>query len=129
LVKIERNPKEPESLVHLSIEDNKVCAEPVIDEKSATLTAELINEVFDSRNTGILKYGSEIRLRKLNETMGVLYDNLFLYMENNADTQAYEIIAGMMERGAEFSVFVRGYMRDNYEDYNEFLSTGYQPAE
>ena len=93
------------------------------------LTVELTNEVFDSRNTGILKYGSEIRLRKLNETMGVLYDNLFLYMENNADTQAYEIIAGMMERGAEFSVFVRGYMRDNYEDYNKFLSTGYQPAE
>ncbi len=66
--------KDPEQFIIFCLEENNVYVkEKNIDDKEAMITAQLVYEVFNLKNTGMRVYKSEFRLKKLQEEMNVLY--------------------------------------------------------
>jgi len=74
--------RDPEQLLEYQLEENKV---KVIvknkDDAEALLTADLIEETFNSTSTGIRKQAGQVRLEDLQGTMNALYSQIARYLE------------------------------------------------
>lgn len=92
------------------------------DDLAVKRTAELVEEVFHSMNTGCLKVGSEFRLHKLQHEMNVFYSALNMYRRNPNSMFIKCALEGMLDRKSEFAGFKRSYIRLHKEDYPQVYS-------
>ena len=113
---------DPEEIISFRLEDEKVQI-GAKDEKNlqAVLTAELVTEVFDLKNTAMRVYKSELRFQELNREMNKLYDSIE-ELENNPDSKvALRKLRALLRRESRFAAFKRNYIRDNKHKYHQLL--------
>lgn len=108
---------DPEKVLDHVFIDGHVEVHPVIEEETAMMTADLIQNCFEKRDTGIREAACQYRVRELATAMNVLYKTLKKYKEN-PDTERYQIsIQEMLGRKSKFAAFKRGYVRKHLDDY------------
>ncbi len=110
--------EDPEKLLSFRAEDSqvRVAAQNEENEK-AVLTAQLIMEVFDFRNTGMRVYASEMRLQELNREMNKLYDAIEEMSRNAGNRAVLRKLKALLRRESKFAAFKRNYIRKNLKSY------------
>jgi uncharacterized protein (TIGR02646 family) len=112
--------RDPEALLEQNLIENEVSVNVLVeDDREATLTAELIEEVFMSDNPPIRGYEADMRLRELQKRMNLLYKNLAAYKKNQSDRFAKKTLVALLRPESAFAGFVRCYVRRHLSDYPE----------
>lgn len=96
-----------------------------VKNQKVMLTAELIQEVFCIKNTGMRVYKSSYRLQMLRMEMNALYDNLEKIKKNPESRVALRKLKALLRRESAFAAFKRCYVREHLEKYPmlaEYLS-------
>ncbi|MCM1232927.1 MAG: hypothetical protein NC489_22605 [Ruminococcus flavefaciens] len=114
--------QDPEELIDFKLinEDIVVRAKDDTDEK-AVLTAMLIREVFNLKNTGMRVYKSEMRFQELNKEMNKLYDNLEELNKNPNSKIVLRKLRAILRRESAFAAFKRNYIRDNKNRFPQLI--------
>lgn len=110
--------EDPELLITYELLENtvRVEADHVGGDRSA-LTAELINEVFNIRNTGMRVIKSDMRLKELQKEMNVLYDQLEKYKRNPNSKVLIRTLRALLKRESAFAGFKRCYIRKHLSEF------------
>lgn len=96
--------------------DVEVCARNKQDGK-ASLTAELVAEVFNLKNTGMRIHKSEMRVRELTCEMNKLYNAIEELCDHPDSIFAMRKVKALLRRESRFAAFKREYIRENREIY------------
>lgn len=115
--------QDPEELIDFRLinEAIDVRAKDDTNEKSA-LTAALIREVFNLKNTGMRIYKSEMRFRELNKEMNKLYDNLEELNKNPESKVVLRKLKAILRRESAFAAFKRNYVRENRDRFPQLMT-------
>lgn len=112
--------EDPEERLSFEMENEEVKVEAIDKEdKKAILTAELIMEVFNLKNTGMRVYKSEHRYKELNLEMNILYDALEELKKSPKSAFLSRKVQALLRRESRFAAFKRNYIRDNKGYYPE----------
>lgn len=88
------------------------------------MTAELIQDCFEKRNTGIREAACQHRINRLSDEMNVLYKTLEKH-KKDPELQRYKrSLKATLSRTSIFAAFKRNYVRKHimdYPDLEEFL--------
>lgn len=80
-------------------------------------TMALVRDVFNLRNTGMRTYTSDIRFKKLQKEMNILFDNLEKIKQHpNSKVTAMKLKA-LLSRESAFAAFKRCYVREHLSEY------------
>ena len=110
--------QDPEELLDFSLIEDDVLIKAVDNnDEQSVLTAELIYETFNLRNTGIRKAASENRMQSLLLDMNVLYSELENYKHNPKSKRNIRMIKALLRRESQFAAFKRGYVRTRISEY------------
>lgn len=107
---------DPETVLNQQIVNNHVSVTPLNSEEKSLMTAELITECFEKRNTGIRIYECQTLINELNSTMNTLYKTLAQYEKSRLPRYLYAL-CGMLSRTYKFSGFTRTYVRSHLTEY------------
>lgn len=115
--------QDPEELISFKLinEDVIVRAKDNTDKKSV-LTAMLVWEVFNLKNTGMRVNKSRIRFRELNQEMNKLYHALDELGKNPDSKVVLRKLKAMLRRESAFAAFKRGYIRDNENRFPQLMT-------
>ncbi len=113
--------QEPEEFLCFHLREGTVDISGKKKEPIVELTAQLIMEVFNLKNTGIRVCASELRLRELNKEMNKLYKNLEKLKKNSESSIVKGILRAMLRRESKFAAFKREYIRENAEYYPQLI--------
>lgn len=113
---------DPEQVMFFSLKEGNVQI-LAKDEKDfqVVLTAELISEVFDKKNTAMRTYKCDMRFQELNREMNKLYDSIEELQANPNSTFAMKKLKALLRRKSRFSAFKRNYIRENGKKYPQLL--------
>lgn len=110
---------DPEEKLEQSYENGHVNVHSTVDEKSAAMTAELIQDCFEKRNTGIREAACQHRIDRLAESMGVLYKTLEKHKKYPESERYIRSLRASLSRKSGFAAFKRDYVRKHIADYPE----------
>lgn len=114
--------KDPEEMLDFRLENEEVHITAVDEENAqASLTAELITEVFTLENTAMRVYKSDMRFQELNREMNKLYDSLEELREKPDSKVALRKLKALLRKESRFAAFKRNYIRDNGQKYPELI--------
>ena len=106
--------RDPEDVLTYHLDENQVKVKVKdLTDREALLTAELIEDVFNSTSTGIRTKAGQVRLRELQVVMNTLYKQLERYRQDPNDSRTIKTICGLLDRTAKFSGFARSYVREH----------------
>ena len=106
--------RDPEDVLTYHLDENQVKVKVKdLTDREALLTAELIEDVFNSTSTGIRTKAGQVRLRELQVVMNTLYKQLERYRQDPNDIRTIKTICGLLDRTAKFSGFARSYVREH----------------
>ena len=112
--------RDPEALLEQELVKDMVCVSTVDKEDSEAVgTAELIEEVFTSSNTGLREHASAVRLAELQKCMNILYKMIGEYHADPTNLPAKKRIRKMLRKESKFAGFTRCFARKKLEDYPE----------
>ncbi len=116
--------EDPEQFIETVLCDGKVSVTTKGEiTPSATLTAELIYEVFNEMNTGIRTAACEVRIHEAQEEMTKLYRVLAHYRKFSESKQLDCLyLKALLSRESPFAAIKRGYIRNHLEEYPELES-------
>lgn len=115
----------PEDMLEQCYEDGRVIVHNTVDKEEAVMTAELIQECFEKRNTGIREAACQHRINRLADEMNVLYKTLEKHKRAPELPRYKRSLRAALSRGSVFAAFKRNYVKRHIEDYpdlKEFLS-------
>lgn len=115
--------EEPEVHILLELVDNNVVVTPKDDDEKSRMTATLIYETFNEKNTGIRISASENRLNNLKREMDILFQRLYKYKIFKNEFHI-RMIQALLDKSSAFAGFKRSYVRENislYPDLEEFI--------
>jgi uncharacterized protein (TIGR02646 family) len=114
--------EDPEELIYFGLlnEEIQIHARDKENEK-AILTAQLVTEVFNLKNTGMRTYKSEQRFQELNQEMNKLYDALEEMNENPESKFVLRKLKALLRRESKFAAFKRNYIRENQDRFPQLL--------
>jgi uncharacterized protein (TIGR02646 family) len=114
--------EDPEELIYFGLlnEATQIYARDKENEK-AILTAQLVTEVFNLKNTGMRTYKSDQRFQELNQEMNKLYDALEEMNENPESKFVLRKLKALLRRESKFAAFKRNYIRENQERFPQLL--------
>ncbi len=112
---------DPEEYLYHIYMEKKVSVKPAagISDEKVSMTADLIENCFEKRNTGIRDIQCAARFNRLADTMNKLYTTLHKYKENSDKGVYYRALRGMLKREYQFAAFTRYYVRTHLQDYPE----------
>ena len=113
--------QEPEEFLSFRLEQGIVEVSTKKEDSKAELTAQLILEVFNLKNTGIRLYASDLRLQELNNEMKQLYNNWEKLKKNSESAAIKGILRAMLRRESKFAAFKREYIRENAQYYPQLI--------
>ncbi|HJC06457.1 MAG TPA: hypothetical protein H9704_09930 [Candidatus Enterocloster excrementipullorum] len=108
---------DPEEMMEQSYEDGHVNVHSIMNEESANVTAELIQNCFEKRNTGIREAACQYRVNRLAEVMNVLYKTLEKHKEHPESERYIRSLRAALGRKSVFAAFKRNYVRKHIADY------------
>ncbi|MFR1832874.1 MAG: HNH endonuclease [Lachnospiraceae bacterium] len=116
--------EDPEIMIEQCYENGHVKVHNIVADECAAMTAELIQDCFEKRNTGIREAACQYRIDRLAEEMNVLYKTLEKH-KRNPELQHYKrSLKAALSRTSIFAAFKRNYVRKHIGDYpalEEFL--------
>ena len=113
---------DPEEMVIFRLQENEIDIHAINDKnRQAVLTAKLITEVFNLKNTGMRVYKSDFRFQELNREMNKLYDSLEEMKEPSQQKLALRKVKSLLRRESKFAAFKRNYIRENKEKYPDLI--------
>lgn len=116
--------EDPEKVIEQSYKAGHVEVHNIAMDECAVMTAELIQECFEKRNTGIREVACQYRINRLADEMNVLYKILEKY-KKEPELQRYKrSLKSTLSRSSIFAAFKRDYVRKHIADYpdlEEFL--------
>lgn len=121
---IQRLKEDPEKMLEQCYEEGHVNVYNTVDEERAIMTAELIQECFEKRNTGIREAACQHRINHLADEMNILYKVLEKYKKNPELLSYKRSLKSTLSRSSIFAAFKRNYVRKHISDYpglEEFL--------
>ena len=104
--------------------DGHVNVHNIVNEERAVMTAELIQDCFEKRNTGIREAACQHRINCLADSMNVLYKTLEKHKEDPKSQRYIRRLKFSLSRNSKFAAFKRNYVRKHITDYpdlEEFL--------
>ena len=110
---------DPEKMLEQSYEKGHVIVHNIVDEESAIMTAELIQDCFEKRNTGIREAACQYRIDRLAESMSILYKTLANHKEHPEKERYIRSLRSSLSRKSAFAAFKRNYVRKHISDYPE----------
>lgn len=116
--------EDPEDKIEQCYENQHVQVHYKVDDTMAIMTAMLIQECFEKRNTGIREAACQHRINKLAEEMNILYKTLDKYKRNPHVSRYKRSLKSTLSRSSIFAAFKRNYVRRHivdYPDLEEFL--------
>lgn len=118
--------EDPEELIAFNlISDNVFVRAKDSSNAKAVLTAELIFEVFNRKNTGMRTIASQDRLSRLLKEMNIFMTTLEEWRLNKKSVFIRTRLKSMLRRESRFAAFKRCYIRENFnndEELVEFVS-------
>ncbi len=115
--------EDPEQLLFFRLKDGNIEVIPKdSNNEKAILTAMLVYEVFNLKNTGMRVYKSDIRFQELNKEMNILYDNLEKLKENPNSKVIMRKLKSLLRRKSKFAAFKRNYVRENIKSFPQLSS-------
>lgn len=113
---------DPEDKIYFRLCDGKTeIIAKNMDDYDAKMTAELVYEVFNKKNTGMRIYKSDMRFKELNKEMNKLYDTLDELTETPDSVFALRKLRALIRRESRFAAFKRCYIRENASQYVQYL--------
>ncbi len=113
--------EDPEELLRFSLSEDDICVEAVDqDVEKSKLTAELIYETFNLKNTGIRVAACDNRMESLKKSMLILYQALENYKKHPKSVKNIQMIRSLLRRESAFAAFKRGYVRARLSIFPEF---------
>lgn len=114
--------QDPEEFIFFRLQgDNVNVLAKNKEDSKAVLTATLIYEVFNLKNTGMRTYKSDMRYQELNREMNILYDNLE-EMKNHPESEiVMRKLKALLRRESKFAAFKRNYIRENSNQFPQLL--------
>ena len=111
--------EDPEEKLEQCYENGCVSVHSMVDEECAVMTAVLIQDCFEKRNTGIREAACQHRIERLAESMGVLYKALENHKEHPESERYIRSLRVALSRKSAFAAFKRNYVRKHITDYPE----------
>ena len=115
---------EPESLLNHIFHEGHVYISPqdsATHDEKILMTADLIQNCFEKKNTGIRIVACQTRVNSLALTMNTLFRTLNKYTKNPDSTRYYRTLCGLLSREHAFAAFTRHYVRSHLEDYPDLV--------
>jgi hypothetical protein len=110
--------EDPEEKVVVRLIGDDISAEAIdSDDSKSVLTAQLIYETFNQKNTGIREAACDMRMKALTEDMNNLYRELEKYKHNPESKRNCRVIKVLLKRESAFAAFKRGYVRERLDEY------------
>ena len=114
--------RDPEKLLMFDLIEDDIIVYPFDEyDREAKLTAKLIYEVFNIKNTGMRIYKSRYRLQKLQEEMNSFYKLLDKYKKFPGNKRHKTMIKVNLQRESAFAAFKRAYIRKRQREFPELL--------
>ena len=111
---------DPETVMNQVLQGGHVIVEPLDGSESVNLTAGLLTDCFELRNTGIRIRECDTRFKALQTTMTLLYKTLDKHRQNPTEKTRKQL-EGMLSRAYKFAGFTRTYVRLHIERYPDLL--------
>lgn len=112
--------RDPEEAIIFELKENNIDVRAVgLEDKEAALAACLVTEVFNIQNTGMRVYKSELRLKKLQEEMNVLYMKLEAYKDKPDSKSILRTLKALLRKESAFAGFKRCYVRKRLNEFPE----------
>ena len=111
---------DPELLLDHIYQDGKVDVkphDPATQNENILMTADLLKNCFEKRNTGIRMIQCQERVDRLAETMNVLYKTLEALKKEPTSKRYLCTLKGMTSREYKFAGFTRYYVRSHLHEY------------
>lgn len=118
---------DPENVLLHVFYDGHVKIHSKSEEEKAQTTADLIENCFEKRDTGIRVAACQHRIRELSNTMNLFYKILKRYKERPDEIRYQRSLKQMLSRESQFAAFKRNYIREHLSDYpglEDFISRG-----
>lgn len=107
--------KDPEQYIDFIVEGEDVHAKAKDSKDSeAVLTAELVDEVFNKKNTGMRIHKCQVRVDELLKEMNALFDTLDKYKGDHSSMIIKLTLKGLLDRKSPFAEFKRHYIKTHY---------------
>ncbi len=116
--------EDPETLLFFCVDEKKVKVVAINPEvERAKITAQLINEVFNSTSTRLREQAAQVRFDELQEEMNTLFKNLHKMKSSDRKEvlKAQKVLPGLLKRESRFAAFKRNYVREHISDYEELV--------
>ena len=111
---------DPENYLNFYLVGNDVCVEVSdLTDEVQNRTAQLVKEVFSTKNTGMRTYKSDERLKLLQKEMAILYKQLERLHSNPDAKVTIRMIGILLKRESAFAAFKRCYVRKHASEYPE----------
>ena len=117
--------EDPEEMLEQCYKEKHVKVYNIVDDERAIMTADLIQECFEKRNTGIREAACQYRITCLAEEMNILYKILEKHKKNPESQRYKRSLKAALSRKSIFAAFKRNYVRKHISDYpdlEEFLN-------
>ncbi len=114
--------EDPEDVLEHILEEGHVRVQAHMPEEkreNVEMTADLIQNCFEKCNQGIREAGCQERLRRLSNTMNMLYKTLGKLEEGKASGIDRKALRNILSREHEFAGFTRYYVRIHLERFPE----------
>lgn len=109
--------KDPELLIDFTLKDRTVLVNAKDEsDKEAVVTAHLVNDVFNKKNTGMRIYKCQLRVDELFKEMNAFLDVLEKYKNDKNSIIVHRTLKGLLDRKSPFAEYKRNYIR-TYQDY------------
>lgn len=113
---------DPEKIIIFRLKDDNVeVFSKDVNNQKAVLTATLVYEIFNLKNTGMRIYKSNMRLQELNKEMNILYDNIDAYKKNPNSKVVMRKLKALLRKESKFAAFKRNYIRENAKEFENLL--------
>lgn len=114
--------KDPEQFIDFIVDGKSVCVKAKDSKNSeAVLTAELMDEVFNKRNTGMRIHKCQVRVDELLKEMNALFDILEKYKDNKDSFIIKQTLKSLLDRRSPFAEFKRYYIKMHYSMYSNVV--------
>lgn len=110
---------DPEEVLEQSYENGHVNVCSTENEECCVMTAELIQESFEKRNTGIREVACQYRIDCLAESMNILYKMLEKHKKYPKSERYIRSLRATLSRKSAFAAFKRNYVKKHIADYPE----------
>lgn len=109
---------DPEKVLDQELLADHVVVTALADTEEAKITAQLLTECFETRNTGIRVLECQTRVNALKRTMIILYKALEAYKANKSEKNM-RVLRAILDRRYKFAGFTRTYVRRHISEYPE----------